>query len=213
MHLVDPPSSDYVPGPKEQVQAPLLPDYVPRLEYPEYLALSYEEVPVKNQPYLTADSPIALSSSYIANSDLEEDLEDESEDGPTDYPADGGDDDDDSSRDDVNDEDEEDASKEDEDEEEEKEEHLAQADSTAVASLVVDPVPSAEEIELFDTDESAATPPPPIPLPLTLVSSLPLPLPSPLTTSLTDAGAPLGYRIAEIRLRTASPPPLPLSLP
>ncbi|GKA84779.1 hypothetical protein Tco_0806433 [Tanacetum coccineum] len=57
MHPVDPPSSDNVPGPEEQEQAPLLPDYVPRLEYPEYLALSDEEVPVKNQPYLTADSP------------------------------------------------------------------------------------------------------------------------------------------------------------
>ncbi|GKD48405.1 hypothetical protein Tco_1277381, partial [Tanacetum coccineum] len=40
------------------------------------------------------------------------------------------------------------------------------------------------------------------------VSSPPLPLPSPLTTSLTDAGAPLGYRAAGIRIRVASPPML-----
>ncbi|GKA84780.1 hypothetical protein Tco_0806434 [Tanacetum coccineum] len=171
-----------------------------------------------------------------AGGDPEEDLEDASEDGPTDYPADGeDDDDDDSSGDDADDEDKEEASKEDEDEEEEEEEHLAHADSTAVASPVVDLVPSAKETEPFDTDESSPeaevdrllaipTPPPSpltllssplpqIPLPPPLVSSSPLPLPSPLTTSPTDAGAPLGYRIAEIRLRTASPPPLPLSLP
>ncbi|GKB44612.1 hypothetical protein Tco_0889554, partial [Tanacetum coccineum] len=112
MHPVDPPSSDNVPGPEEQEHAPLLPDYVPRLEYPEYLALSDEEVPVKNQPYPTTDSPIALSPSYISDSDPEEDLEDESKDGPMDYPADEGDDDDDDSPgDDADDEDKEEASK------------------------------------------------------------------------------------------------------
>ncbi|GJS13818.1 hypothetical protein Tco_0408290 [Tanacetum coccineum] len=42
---------------------------------------------------------------------------------------------------------------------------------------------------------------PPLP-----VSSPPLPLPSPLTTSPTDAGAPLGYRAAGIQMRAASPP-------
>ncbi|GJX79315.1 hypothetical protein Tco_0327464, partial [Tanacetum coccineum] len=48
---------------------------------------------------------------------------------------------------------------------------------------------------------------PPLP-----VASPPLPLPSPLTTSPTDAGAPLGYRAAGIRMRTAAALP-PLSLP
>ncbi|GKD46349.1 hypothetical protein Tco_1270994, partial [Tanacetum coccineum] len=119
---------------------------------PEYLALSDEEVPMEDQPYAAANSLIALSPGYIVDSDPE--------DGPTDYSADGGDDDDDdeSSGDDVDDEDVEEASKEDGDEEEE---HLALADSNAVASLVVDPVPSVEETEPFETDESAATPPPP----------------------------------------------------
>ncbi|GKA23257.1 hypothetical protein Tco_0709219 [Tanacetum coccineum] len=100
MHLVDPPSSDYMPGLEEPEQAPLSPDYVPGPEYPKYLALSDEEVPVDDQPYAAADSPIALSSGYIADSDSEEDPKDESEDGPTDYPADGGDDDDDDDDDD-----------------------------------------------------------------------------------------------------------------
>ncbi|GJT43696.1 hypothetical protein Tco_0952411 [Tanacetum coccineum] len=55
--------------------------------------------------------------------------------------------------------------------------------------------------------EHAAAPTPPLP-----VASSPLPLPSPLTTSPTDAGAPLGYRAAGIRMRAADASP-PLSLP
>ncbi|GJR90472.1 hypothetical protein Tco_0214483 [Tanacetum coccineum] len=141
-----------------------------------------------------------------------------------------------------------------EEDKEEEEEHLAPAYSTAAASPVVDPVPSAEETEPFETDESIATPPPPpayrttarmsiraqtpIPFPfeaevdrllaiptpppssLTPLSSLlpqipspPFPIPSPPTTSPTYTKAPLGYNEAGIRLRTASPPPLPLSSP
>ncbi|GKA31468.1 hypothetical protein Tco_0717773 [Tanacetum coccineum] len=55
--------------------------------------------------------------------------------------------------------------------------------------------------------EHVVAPTPPLPI----VSS-PLPLPSPLTTSPTDAGAPLGYRAAGIRMRAAAASP-PLSLP
>ncbi|GJY25852.1 putative reverse transcriptase domain-containing protein [Tanacetum coccineum] len=149
-----PASPDYVPGPEEPEQAPLSPDYVPGPEYPEYLAPSDEEVPVEDQPYAVADSPIALSPGYVADSDPEEDPEEDSEDGPVDYPADGGDGDDDDSSDD--DEEEEEASEEEEAEEEEEEEHLAPADS--VVAPVVDHVPSSEETEPFETDESAPTP-------------------------------------------------------
>ncbi|GKC90607.1 hypothetical protein Tco_1151256, partial [Tanacetum coccineum] len=140
-----PASPDYVPGYEEPEQAPLSPDYVPGPEYPEYLAPSDEEVPVKDQPYAIANSPIALSPGYVADSDPEED----SKDGPVDYPTDGGDGNDD------------DSSNNDEDEEasEEDEEHLAPADS--VVAPVVDHVPSSEETEPFETDESAATPPSP----------------------------------------------------
>ncbi|GJT87829.1 hypothetical protein Tco_1069546, partial [Tanacetum coccineum] len=143
---------DDVPGPEEPEQAPLSPDYVPELEYPEYLALSDEEVPIEDQQYAVADSPIALSPGYVADSDLEED----SEDGPVDYPADGGDDDNDDSSDDDKEEDE---ASEEEGAEEEEEEHLAPTDS--VVAPVVDHVPSSEETEPFETDESAATPPSP----------------------------------------------------
>ncbi|GJZ42324.1 putative reverse transcriptase domain-containing protein [Tanacetum coccineum] len=55
--------------------------------------------------------------------------------------------------------------------------------------------------------EYAAAPTPPLP-----VASPPLPLPSPLTTSPTDAGAPLGYRAAGIQMRVAAASP-PLLLP
>ncbi|GJR06818.1 hypothetical protein Tco_0529802 [Tanacetum coccineum] len=119
---------------------------------------------------------------YVADSDPEED----SEDGPVDYPAYGGDDDDDD--DSSNDDEEEEAL------EEEGEEHLALANS--VVAPVVDLVPSAKEIEPFETDESAATPLPPptyrttakmsiraqapIPFPSEAeILSPPLPLPSP----------------------------------
>ncbi|GJU94589.1 hypothetical protein Tco_1319345 [Tanacetum coccineum] len=188
MYPVDPPSLEYMPSPEDPEQAPLSPDYVPGPEYPEYFNLSDEEVTVEDQPYVAADLPIALSPGYIVDSDPEEDPEDESEDGPTDYPADGGDDDDDdddSSGDKADDEDKEEASEEDE----EEEEYLASTDSTAI-SLVVDPIPSAEETEPFETDESAATPPPPsgtlssgTPPSWTPPSGTPPLLPIPLPTS------------------------------
>ncbi|GJZ76463.1 hypothetical protein Tco_0641135 [Tanacetum coccineum] len=145
-----PASLDYVPGPEEPEQAPLSPDYVPRPEYPEYLDPYDEEVPVEDQPYVVADSPIALSPGYVADSNPEKDLEEDSEDGPLDYPADGGDSDDDYSSDD---DEEEEAS------EEEEDEHLAPVDS--IVAPVVDHVPSFEKTEPFETDESAATPPSP----------------------------------------------------
>ncbi|GKA39519.1 hypothetical protein Tco_0732070, partial [Tanacetum coccineum] len=153
MHPVDPPSPDYVPGPREPEQVPLSPDYVPRPEYPEYLAPSDEEVPIKDLPYVVADSPIALSPGYIAESDPEEDLEDESEDDSADYPADRVDDDDDDDDSSDDDEEEKEAS------EEEDKEHLTLADP--VLAPVVDHVPSSEETEPFETDESATTPPSP----------------------------------------------------
>ncbi|GJT65742.1 hypothetical protein Tco_1017222, partial [Tanacetum coccineum] len=129
-------SPDYVPGPKEPEQAPISPNYVPRPEYPEYLTPSDEEAPIEDQPYVVADSPIALSLGYVADSDPEEDPKEDSEDGPIDYP-----------------EEEEEAS------EEEEDEHLAPADS--VVAPVVDHVPFSEETEPFETDESAATLPAP----------------------------------------------------
>ncbi|GJZ06307.1 hypothetical protein Tco_0540100 [Tanacetum coccineum] len=64
----------------------------------------------------------------------------------------------------------------------------------------------------------AATLPPPSQLtsyssPLPQIPSPPFPVSSPPTTSPTYTKAPLGYRAAGLRLRTATPPPLPLSSP
>ncbi|GKG15328.1 hypothetical protein Tco_0354928, partial [Tanacetum coccineum] len=101
---------------------------------------SLEATPASlNYPYAVADSPIALSPGYVADSDPDSDPEEDSKDGPVDYPADGGDGDDDDSFDD--DMEEEEASEEGEAKEEE--EHLAPADS--VVAPVVDHVPSFEE--------------------------------------------------------------------
>ncbi|GKC64805.1 hypothetical protein Tco_1097403 [Tanacetum coccineum] len=161
-------SPNYVPSPEEPEQALLSPDYVSGPEYPNYLAPSDEEVPVEDQPYVVADSPIALSPGYVADSYPEED----SKDGLVDYPVDGGDSNDDDSSD--NDEEEE-AS-----EEEEKKEHLALADS--VVAPVVDHVPTSEEIEPFEIDESVATPPSPLAYRTTARISIrpeaPMPFPS-----------------------------------
>ncbi|GKF94300.1 hypothetical protein Tco_0284000, partial [Tanacetum coccineum] len=123
----DSPSPNYVLGLEEPEQAPLLPDYVPGPEYPEYLAPSDEE--------------------------------DHAE-----YPADGRDDDDEPSDDDDDDDDdndtgdEDDESFEDKDDDEEEEEHLAPADSLVVP--IIDPVPSAEDTEAFETNQAAPTPVP-----------------------------------------------------
>ncbi|GJZ11115.1 hypothetical protein Tco_0545874 [Tanacetum coccineum] len=138
-------------APQSLEQAPPSPDYVPRPEYPEYLAPSDDEIPAKDQPLSADASPTALSPGYVADSDpLEEDPEEDSKEDP----ADEGDDDDDeeeSSEEDDDDDEEEETSEDDE-------EHLAPTDSTLPT---IDLVPSAEETEPFKTDESATTPPPP----------------------------------------------------
>nr|GEV73512.1 copia protein [Tanacetum cinerariifolium] len=193
-------SSDYE-APSDVEQALLLPDYVLGIKYPKYFALFDEEVPVEDQPYVAADSPIALSPSFIVDYDLEEDLEDESKDGPADYLADEEDDDDDSSRDDVDDEDE--------------EEHLAPVDSTAAASLVTHiPFPSEVEVDrLLSIPTSLPSSLTPLSSPLPQIPSLPFLVPSPPATSLTYTEAPLGFKEAKIYLRATSPLPSPTSPP
>ncbi|GJR92487.1 hypothetical protein Tco_0264661 [Tanacetum coccineum] len=194
-------------------------------DYPEYLAPPDDEILVEDQPLPVDASLIALSPGYIVVSDPEEDEED-----PTDYPVDGGDNDDD---DESSDDDDDDNDKVEEDDDEE-EEHLASTDSSVIPN--VDHVPSAKEIEPFETDESAATPPPPpayrttprmsvqtqtpIPFPseeeVARLLSLPTLPPSPLTplssppTSPTYAKALLGCRAAMMRA-TPSPILLPPS--
>ncbi|GJR36182.1 putative reverse transcriptase domain-containing protein [Tanacetum coccineum] len=115
--------------------------------------------------------------------------------------------------------------------------HLRRARKTVILEPHMSP-PMEARIAKY---ASAPTPPSPPPSPLSPwtsplpqipspplhVSSLPLPLPLPTVDSPTYAEAPLGYRVAEIRLRATSPsthhplhpssphlpPPVPTSLP
>nr|GEX61227.1 hypothetical protein [Tanacetum cinerariifolium] len=64
------------------------------------------------------------------------------------------------------------------DEEEEGEEHPTPTDYVVVAPTAADQAPSAEEMEPFETDESAATPPPHLAYRTTARISIPAPLPS-----------------------------------
>nr|GEV67875.1 retrovirus-related Pol polyprotein from transposon TNT 1-94 [Tanacetum cinerariifolium] len=145
-----PPSSDYMP----------LLDYVPSLEYPEYVAPSDDKVPIEDQP-LPADAlPTILSPGYIADLDPKEDPEKDLEDDPKEDPADKEDKkgEEEFFGDDADDEDEEEASKE-EDGDEEEEENLALAESSTIP--IDDPIPSVEDTEAFETDECAPIPPSP----------------------------------------------------
>ncbi|GKA69303.1 putative reverse transcriptase domain-containing protein [Tanacetum coccineum] len=147
MQPVASPSPDYVPGP-EHPPSPVEVPYVPEPEYPEYLVPSDDEAPMEDQPLPVDASPVTVSPGYVADSDPEEDSEEDH----ADYPADGGDDDDEPSDDDDDDDD---TGDEDEEpfEDEDEEENLAPADSPAAP--VIDPVPSAEDTEVLETDEAA----------------------------------------------------------
>ncbi|GKC61930.1 hypothetical protein Tco_1089528 [Tanacetum coccineum] len=190
-HLIKPEAPESVP--QSPQEAP--PSHVPAPAYPEYLAPSNDEVPVKDQPLPTDASPTAISPGYIAESEpIEDDFEEDPEMDPIDYADDDEEEEEESSGD-----------------EEEEEEHLALADSLLP---IPDYVPSSEEMEPFETDESADTPPPPkppqtiIPFPQTRlrrawISVRPHTLPSPSAEA----------RITEYAAAPTppSPPPSPLS--
>nr|GEX59035.1 hypothetical protein [Tanacetum cinerariifolium] len=128
-------------------------------EHTEYLVPSEDEAPIEDQPLPADASPTALSPGYMADSDPNEDSDEDPKEDHAKYPVDGGDGDDELSDDDDDDDDTDDEDEEpfeDEDDDEEEEEHLALADSSAVP--VVDLVPSAADIETFETDESEPTP-------------------------------------------------------
>ncbi|GJW84200.1 putative reverse transcriptase domain-containing protein [Tanacetum coccineum] len=200
-----PPSLDYVPGP-EHPPSPIDVPNIPEPEYPEYLVPSNGEAPMEDQPLSDDASPVALSPGYMPDSDPEEDSEEEH----ADYPTDGGDDDDEPSDDDDDDDtdDEDKEPFEDEGDDKEDEEHLAPANSSAIPitrlrkarkTVRLEP-PMSASMEACIAEHTVA-PTPPLP-----VASLLLPLPSPLTTSPTNAGAPLGYKAYGIQMRAASPP-------
>ncbi|GKB86931.1 reverse transcriptase domain-containing protein [Tanacetum coccineum] len=119
-------SPNYVHGPMEPEQAPLLLEFVPEPVYPEFMPPEDEVFPAEEQPLPAAVSPTTDSPGYIADSNPKEDEEDPEED-PTNYPIDGGDNDDDD--DEASDDDEDDDDDVEEDEDEEEEEHPAPANS------------------------------------------------------------------------------------
>nr|GFC43285.1 hypothetical protein [Tanacetum cinerariifolium] len=59
-------SPDYVPGPKHP-PLPIEIPYVPEPEYPEYLAPSYDEAPLEDQPLPADASPTAASPGYMTD--------------------------------------------------------------------------------------------------------------------------------------------------
>ncbi|GJX35007.1 hypothetical protein Tco_0246564 [Tanacetum coccineum] len=129
-HLMDPDKFEALQSPEQALPSP---DYVSGPEYPEYLALSDDEILVEDQPLPAAALPTAQSSSFDADFDpLEEDLEED----PSDYPTDEGDD-----------EEEEESTKDDDEEEEEaseEDEHLAPTDSASLPAI--DHVPSVDDM-------------------------------------------------------------------
>ncbi|GKF14074.1 hypothetical protein Tco_0055536, partial [Tanacetum coccineum] len=158
--------------------APPSPDYVPGAEHAD------DEIVAEDQLYAEDASPIALSPDYVPESDPEEDGDEDPEEDPIDYPADRGDDGDDEMDIEEDEDDDIDIEAEEEDEDDEmdveideeaEEEHLAPAHPIVVALPAT--VPSAEETEPFETDESAAIPPPHPTYRMTARITIPEPLP------------------------------------
>ncbi|GJS23826.1 hypothetical protein Tco_0452458 [Tanacetum coccineum] len=197
--LQAPPSSDYIPGPEEP-QSPPLPDFVLEPVYPEYMPQEDEVFLAEEQPLPAAASPTAQSLDYILEFDPEADPEEDDDEDPVDYPADGGDDGDD--EDESSEDDEYDDDFDNEVDDDDEEEHPAPTDSTSVALPAADQAPFAEEIEPFETDESAATPPPYPAYRMTARISIPAPVPTPVWS---DA------EVARL-LAISTPPSSPLSL-
>ncbi|GJV73003.1 putative reverse transcriptase domain-containing protein [Tanacetum coccineum] len=167
-HGAPPLSPAYVPDPVKWDEH--VPVYVLEPEHPEYHVPTDDDIQVEDQPYADDASLTAESPGHIADSEsMEEDSidyldepEDEDEDPKEDPKEDhtddlsDGEDDDDKPSDDGDDDDDTDDEDEEPTEDEEDEEHIALADSSAVP--VVDHIPSAEDTEAFETDESAPTP-------------------------------------------------------
>nr|GFA44380.1 hypothetical protein [Tanacetum cinerariifolium]GFA46860.1 hypothetical protein [Tanacetum cinerariifolium] len=140
-------SPAYVPDPMELDEYVLV--YVPAPEHPKHHVPSDDDMQSMEEDSIDyPDEP----------EDDDEDPKEDPEEDHTDYHPDGGDGDDEPSGDDDDDDtdDEDRESSEDEGDDEEEEEHLASADPSAVP--VVDLVPSAEDTEAFETDESTPTP-------------------------------------------------------
>ncbi|GJU93648.1 hypothetical protein Tco_1318404 [Tanacetum coccineum] len=207
-HLLSP---AYVPNPIELDEHVLV--YVPDPEHPEYHAPSDDDIQVEDQPYADEASLTAESPGYITDSDsMEEDTDEDSIDYP-DEPENGEEDDDEDLKEDPSEEhepedDEDDDDTNDEDEEpikdEEEEEHPTLANSYVVP--VIDPIPSAGDIEAFETNKARKTirlePPMSASMEARIVKHAVAPIPP---ISPTYDQAPLGHKEAMIRMRDDIP--------
>nr|GEZ96685.1 hypothetical protein [Tanacetum cinerariifolium] len=164
--------------PMQLVTPPSL-DYVPGPEHPP----SPDYYPV------LSTHPHLLRYHILCGS---EDPDEDPEDDHADYPADGGDGDDEPSDDDDDDNDTDDEDEEPVEDEEDNEEEEARK------TVRLEPSMSVSIEACIARHAALLSPPLPVPSP-------PLPFPSPLTTSSTDTGAPLGYRVAGIRMRALLP--------
>ncbi|GJS38368.1 hypothetical protein Tco_0563411 [Tanacetum coccineum] len=162
-----PPSPDYVPSLRIPNSLPIEAPYVPKPEYPEYLVPSDVEAPLEDQPLPADASPTALSPGYVVDSDPDEDPEEDPKEDHADYLADGGDGDDEPFYDDD--------------------------DDTVVEGLSVR-LSDMSQYDVRHPWKGRIVEDVPHLHHHYLVASPPSPLPSPLTTSPTDAGAPLVYR-------------------
>nr|GFC60170.1 hypothetical protein [Tanacetum cinerariifolium] len=196
--LQAPPSPDYIPGPEEPEQAPPSPYYIPGPEHAD------DEIVAKDQPYAEDASPIGQSPEYVLESDFEahpkDDDDEDLEEDPVDYPADGGDDGDDEEESSEDYEDDKDDEMDIEANEEEEEEHPAPADSVVVTPTTADQALSAEETELFETDELLAISSPPA-SPLSPWSSPPPQIPFPPLPPILSPPSPV---------LSPAPPPSPI---
>ncbi|GJU35490.1 hypothetical protein Tco_1183844, partial [Tanacetum coccineum] len=217
-----PPSPDYAPS-LEHPPSPIEIPYIPEPEHPEYLVPSEDEAPMEDQALPADASPVALSLGYVPDSDPEKDSDDDDIEDDEEEPFEDEDDDKEEEEhlapadpsavpivDPVPSAGDTEAFKTDESA------PTPRSPQTIVpfaqtrlhmARKTVRPEPPMSASMEARIAEYAAAPTPPLP-----ITSSPLPLPSPLTTSPTDAGAPLGYRAAGIRMRAAAASP-PLSLP
>nr|GEU34255.1 hypothetical protein [Tanacetum cinerariifolium] len=186
------------------MQEPPPPNFVPEPVYPEFMPPKDDVLLTEEQPMLAGVSPTPYSLGYITKSDPKEDLEEgddkDPKEDPANYPTDRDDDDDEeeSYGDDTDDEEEDEG-----EDKEEEEEHLALIDFADVDRLLAIPTPLPSPLTSYSS-------------PLPWIPSPPFHVPLPLTTNLTNAGAPLGYKGAMIRLRAELPftsHPLPLSPP
>ncbi|GKD10518.1 hypothetical protein Tco_1190203 [Tanacetum coccineum] len=148
-------SPAYVPDPMELDEH--VPVYVPE---PEHHVPSDDDIQVEDQPYAEDASPTAESPGYIADSDsMEEDTDADSID-YLDEPEDGDEDPEEDDDEDPEEDPSEEHDPEDDDEDPEEdpnEEHESEDEDTKED----EPFKGSDETELFEEDETAATPPPP----------------------------------------------------